>query len=174
MVCYAFLLCRTMPKKIDTRGLGERCSLNPTQTMMQFTPTNTTPVAVSRMPMTSAEVAEITAMFVKKHQERIARQRTIANMACTDYNDLQKNDVIRVEIGDNHSTLIVAADKSVLLVQDSNGVRPMQAYPSIFSYLATLTGVKFHTVSLNSQSHDSNYPHPTGAMCSYNKGEVSM
>lgn len=170
MLC--FFIFSNHAKKIDTRGLGERCSLNLTQTMMQFTSASATPV--SRMPMTSAEVAEITAMFVKKHQERIARQRTIANMACTDYNDLQKNDVIRVEIGDNHSTLIVAADKSVLLVQDSNGVRPMQAYPSIFSYLATLAGVKFHTVSLNSQSHDSNYPHPTGAMCSYNKGEGSM
>ena len=122
--------------------------------------------AQSRIPMTATEVADITAMFVKKHQERLARQRSLPNMAITDTNDLQKNDIIRVEIGNKHETFVVNANKSVLLVQDFNGVRPMDAYPSIYSYLATLTlaGVKFHNVSLNSKTSDYNYPHQQPAL----------
>jgi len=126
---------------------------------MQFTQ----PAQSRTIYYTPAEVSEITAMFVKKHQERLARQRSLPNMVHADTNDLQKNDVIRVVIGTKHDTLVVLHDKSVLLVQDSNGDRPMKTYPSIDSYIATLTlaGVKFHTVSLNSKTTDYNYPHPS-------------
>ena len=105
---------------------------------------------------------EYTAMFVKQHQERQARARTLPNMVPADTDDLQKNDVIRVEIDNKHDTLVVRDDKSVLLVQDCNGERPMKTYPSIGSYIATLTlaGVKFHAVSLNSKKTDYNYPQP--------------
>ena len=114
----------------------------------------------ARTLMTPAEVAEITAMFVKKHQEHLARLRTIPCMVKGDIKDLLKNDVIRVEIGNKHATLVVNADKSVLLVQNFKRERPMKGYPSIYHYLATLTQRHdIHTVSLNSKTSDYNYPH---------------
>jgi hypothetical protein len=82
-------------------------------------------------------------------------------MVHADTNDLQKNDVIRTVIGNKHDTLVVLHDKSVLLVQDCNGERPMKTYPSIGSYIATLTWRSdISAVSLNSKTTDYNYPHP--------------
>jgi len=123
------------------------------------------PVAPSAQSRTiyyaTGPLDEYTAMFVKQHQERQARQRTLPNMVHADTNDLQKNDVIRTVIGNKHDTLVVLHDKSVLLVQDCNGERPMKTYPSIGSYIATLTWRSdISAVSLNSKTTDYNYPHP--------------
>jgi len=126
-------------------------------------PAPAAPAAQSRTIIyATGPLDEYTAMFVKQHQERQARARTLPNMVPADTDDLQKNDVIRVEIDNKHDTLVVRDDKSVLLVQDCNGKRPMKSYSSIYSYLAILTiaDLKFHTVSLNSKTTDYNYPQP--------------